>query len=222
MDKFYKILSEYDLSCVEKMDTYWRMVEEKNKYLNLTRITEISEVANKHFLDSLSVLKLADLSKGRILDIGTGAGFPGVPIAICTGNADVTLLDSSKKKMEFVRNACSELDIDVNVITGRAEELGEEHRASYDYIVSRAVAELRILLELAVPLLKLGGVFFAYKRKSESEFSAAKNAIKKLGIEFSGEYATGIEDHVILSFKKTIETDHKYPRKYSQIKSKPL
>ena len=222
MDKFYEALSEYDLPCVEKMYDYWRMVEEKNKYLNLTRITEISEVANKHFLDSLSLLKLADLSKGKILDIGTGAGFPGVPIAICTGNADVTLLDSSEKKMKFVRNACSELDIDVTVITGRAEELGEAHRASYDYVVSRAVAELRILLELAVPLLKLGGVFFAYKRKSESELSAAKNAIKKLGVQFAGEFATGIEDHVILCFKKTVETDKKYPRKYSQIKSKPL
>lgn len=139
------------------MERYWDIVAKTNQTLNLTRITEPEEVAKKHFLDSLSVLNIADLSTGRILDIGTGAGFPGVPLSICTGNENITLLDSSRKKIEFVKNACAELGINVKTLNARAEDLSSNQRDSYDYIVSRAVAELRILIEIAIPLLKKGG-----------------------------------------------------------------
>ena len=211
MNVFKEILSDYGREKAEMMERYWGIVAKTNQTLNLTRITEPEEVAKKHFLDSLSVLNIADLSTGRILDIGTGAGFPGVPLSICTGNENITLLDSSRKKIEFVKNACAELGINVKTL-----------RDSYDYIVSRAVAELRILIEIAIPLLKKGGVFFAYKRNSESELMNAGGAIEKLGAELIRTYDTGIEDHVILCFEKKRETDKKYPRRYAQIKSKPL
>ena len=131
-------------------------------------------------------------------------------------------MDSSRKKIEFVKNACAELGINVKTLNARAEDLSSNQRDSYDYIVSRAVAELRILIEIAIPLLKKGGVFFAYKRNSESELMNAGGAIEKLGAELIRTYDTGIEDHVILCFEKKRETDKKYPRRYAQIKSKPL
>ena len=107
MNVFKEILSDYGREKAEMMERYWGIVAKTNQTLNLTRITEPEEVAKKHFLDSLSVLNIADLSTGRILDIGTGAGFPGVPLSICTGNENITLLDSSRKKIEFVKNACA-------------------------------------------------------------------------------------------------------------------
>lgn len=222
MNVFKEILSDYGREKAEMMERYWDIVAKTNQTLNLTRITEPEEVAKKHFLDSLSVLNIADLSTGRILDIGTGAGFPGVPLSICTGNENITLLDSSRKKIEFVKNACAKLGINVKTLNARAEDLSSNQRDSYDYIVSRAVAELRILIEIAIPLLKKGGVFFAYKRNSESELMNAGGAIEKLGAELIRTYDTGIEDHVILCFEKKRETDKKYPRRYAQIKSKPL
>lgn len=222
MNVFEEILVDYGREKAEIMQSYWEIVDSTNKTLNLTRITETEEVVKKHFLDSLKVLDIADLKKGKILDIGTGAGFPGVPLAICTENPDITLLDSSGKKIEFVKNACAKLGINVRTVNARAEELSKDERDSYDYIVSRAVAELRILIEMAMPLLKKGGLFFAYKRNSESELENAKGAIAKLGAELVRRYDTGIEDHVILCFEKKKDTDKKYPRRYAQIKSKPL
>jgi 16S rRNA (guanine527-N7)-methyltransferase len=205
---------------------FYTAVAEKNKVMNLTRITEPGESAVRHFYDSACVLKYVDFSAGaKIIDIGTGAGFPGVPLAILRPDISVTLLDSSEKKTDFLRQAAGELGLKIEVLTGRAEELGHSsQREKYDIAVSRAVASLPALLELCLPFVKTGGLFVAYKGADYAEeIKASTNAVKAMHAEAKDVFLPyESRANALIVFRKLKETDARFPRKYAQIKNKPL
>ena len=207
---------------------YAELLVEKNKVMNLTAITEPADIATLHFLDSVAMLSLVDLKEKKIADIGTGAGFPGVPLRIVEPTIRLTLLDSLNKRIDFLKEVCEDLGLnDVECIHGRAEEFASNHRESYDIVTSRAVANLQMLSELCLPLVKVGGYFLSMKAvDSEEEVNAAKAAIKILGgkIEKVTDYTIpGTEvQHRLIFIKKIQETPKKYPRTFAKIKKNPL
>ena len=207
---------------------YGELLVEKNKVMNLTAITEPHDVATLHFLDSVAMLTLADLKGKKMADIGTGAGFPGMPLRIVEPSLRLTLLDSLNKRIDFLKEVCADLGLnDVACIHGRAEEFAANHREDYDIVTSRAVANLQMLSELCLPLVKVGGYFLSMKAvDSEKEVNAAKNAIKTLGgqIEKVVDYAIPGTDvqHRLIFIKKIKETPKKYPRAFAKIKKNPL
>ena len=207
---------------------YSELLVEKNKVMNLTAITEPHDVATLHFLDSVAMLTLADLKGKKMADIGTGAGFPGMPLRIVEPSLRLTLLDSLNKRIDFLKEVCADLGLnDVECIHGRAEEFAANHREDYDIVTSRAVANLQMLSELCLPLVKVGGYFLSMKAvDSEEEVNAAKNAIKTLGgqIEKVVDYAIPGTDvqHRLIFIKKIKETPKKYPRAFAKIKKNPL
>ena len=159
-------------------------VVEQNKVMNLTAITEPQQVAKLHLLDSLTLLTLEDLRGKKVIDVGCGAGFPGVPVKIACPEADVTLLDSLGKRMQWLEMALPTLGVDAKCVTARAEEEVAHCREQYDYATSRAVARLNILLELTAPYVKVGGKVLAMKgTAAQEELGEAKNAIAKLGLK---------------------------------------
>ena len=207
---------------------YADLLVEKNKVMNLTAITEPGDIATLHFLDSVAMLTLADLKGKKMADIGTGAGFPGMPLRIVEPSIRLTLLDSLNKRIDFLKEVCDDLGLsDVECIHGRAEEFAVGHRESYDIVTSRAVANLQMLSELCLPLVKVGGYFLSMKSvDSEQEVNNAKNAIKTLGgrIEKVVDYTIpGTEvQHRLIFIKKMQETPKKYPRAFAKIKKNPL
>ena len=207
---------------------YADLLVEKNKVMNLTAITEPADIATLHFLDSVAMLTLADLKGKKMADVGTGAGFPGMPLKIVEPSLQLTLLDSLNKRIDFLKEVCADLGLkDVECVHGRAEEFAANHRESYDIVTSRAVANLQMLSELCLPLVKLGGYFLSMKAvDSEEEVNAAKNAIKTLGgqIEKVVDYAIPGTDvqHRLIFIKKIKETPKKYPRAFAKIKKNPL
>ena len=207
---------------------YADLLVEKNKVMNLTAITEPGDIATLHFLDSVAMLTLADLKEKKMADIGTGAGFPGMPLRIVEPSIRLTLLDSLNKRIDFLKEVCDDLGLsDVECIHGRAEEFTVGHRESYDIVTSRAVANLQMLSELCLPLVKVGGYFLSMKSvDSEQEVNDAKNAIKTLGgrIEKVVDYTIpGTEvQHRLIFIKKMQETPKKYPRAFAKIKKNPL
>ena len=207
---------------------YGELLVEKNKVMNLTAITEPHDVATLHFLDSVAMLTLADLKGKTMADVGTGAGFPGMPLRIVEPSLRLTLLDSLNKRIDFLKEVCADLGLnDVACIHGRAEEFAANHREDYDIVTSRAVANLQMLSELCLPLVKVGGYFLSMKAvDSEEEVNAAKNAIKTLGgqIEKVVDYAIPGTDvqHRLIFIKKIKETPKKYPRAFAKIKKNPL
>ena len=207
---------------------YGELLVEKNKVMNLTAITDPHDVATLHFLDSVAMLTLADLKGKKMADIGTGAGFPGMPLRIVEPSLRLTLLDSLNKRIDFLKEVCADLGLnDVECIHGRAEEFAANHREDYDIVTSRAVANLQMLSELCLPLVKVGGYFLSMKAvDSEEEVNAAKNAIKTLGgqIEKVVDYAIPGTDvqHRLIFIKKIKETPKKYPRAFAKIKKNPL
>ena len=207
---------------------YGELLVEKNKVMNLTAITEPHDVATLHFLDSVAMLTLADLKGKKMADIGTGAGFPGMPLRIVEPSLRLTLLDSLNKRIDFLKEVCADLGLnDVECIHGRAEEFAANHREDYDIVTSRAVANLQMLSELCLPLVKVGGYFLSMKAvDSEEEVNAAKTAIKTLGgqIEKVVDYAIPGTDvqHRLIFIKKIKETPKKYPRAFAKIKKNPL
>ena len=215
-----------DLKYIEALEQFSAMLVEKNKVMNLTGITEPREVATLHLLDSLSLLPLAPLVGKKIVDVGTGAGFPGVPLKIVLPESHVTLLDSLNKRIDFLRESCDALGLnDVDCVHARAEEFG--HREEYDYAVSRAVAALPVLCELCLPLVKVGGEFLAMKSShTEEEINAAKAAIALLGgrIKEVIDYTIPTTDivHRVVRIEKIAPTAKKYPRRFAQIKKQPL
>ena len=207
---------------------YADLLVEKNKVMNLTAITEPGDIATLHFLDSVAMLTLADLKGKKMADIGTGAGFPGMPLQIVEPSIRLTLLDSLNTRIDFLKEVCDDLGLsDVECIHGRAEEFAVGHRESYDIVTSRAVANLQMLSELCLPLVKVGGYFLSMKSvDSEQEVNDAKNAIKTLGgrIEKVVDYTIpGTEvQHRLIFIKKIQETPKKYPRAFAKIKKNPL
>lgn len=215
-----------DLQYLQPLEQFSALLVEKNKVMNLTGITEPREVATLHLLDSLSLLPIAPLSGKSIVDVGTGAGFPGVPLKIVLPESHVTLLDSLNKRIDFLRESCDALGLsDVECVHARAEEFG--HRESFDYAVSRAVASLPILCELCLPLVKVGGAFLAMKSShTEEEIQSAKPAIAMLGgrIREVVDYTIPTTDivHRVVYIEKIAPTAKKYPRRFAQMKKQPL
>lgn len=214
-----------------QFDKYYRLLREWNEKINLTAIIEEEDVAQKHFVDCISPLKKGKLlPNSSVIDVGTGAGFPGLVLKIFEPSLKLTLVDSLNKRVNFLNAVIKELDLcDVTTIHSRAEELGKnkEHREKYDYCVSRAVANLATLCELCLPLVKPGGEFISLKGpKAEEELSEAKKAIGILGGEFDEIINYGIcetdYDHNLVIIKKKSPTPPAYPRNAPKPSKEPI
>ena len=200
-------------------------VVKQNEVMNLTAITEPEAVAKLHLLDSLTVAATVDLSGKRLIDVGCGAGFPGVPTAICCPDARVTLLDSLGKRVTWLQTILPQLGVSAECITARAEEAVADRRESYDYATSRAVARLNILLELTAPYVKVGGAVLAMKgAAAKEELSEARSAIQKLGLKLEAvkEYPIDGASHSVIVLRKVAPTPKQYPRRFAKIKQAPL
>ncbi len=205
------------------------LLVEQNKTMNLTAITDPDGIAVKHFADSISVLTATEFAENaRILDVGTGAGFPGIPLLIMRPDLDLTMLDSTAKKLKYVANTVNELGLSANVLHTRAEEAGQskEYRETFDIVCSRAVAALNVLCEYCLPFVKVGGYFAAMKAaKAQEEIDGAKAAIKLLGGKIVEEKSFRLSDggeRNIIIIKKISHVPPKYPRVSAQIAKKPL
>ena len=197
----------------------------QNEVMNLTAITQPAAVAKLHLLDSLTVLKAVDLKGKRLIDVGCGAGFPGVPLAIACPEAEITLLDSLGKRIAWLQTVLPQLGIRAQCITARAEEAVAERRESYDVATSRAVARLNILLELTAPYVKVGGAVVAMKgAAAQEELEEAKNAIRRLGLKLEKVHTFSIDgaNHSVIVLRKIAATPAQYPRRYAKIKQAPL
>lgn len=220
-----QLIKQSGISCTgEAMalcEQYYKLVVDANKRTNLTRITSESQAAQMHFFGAIELLKYVELPQGaKVIDIGTGAGFPGVPLKIVRDDIDMTLLDSSGKKSEFVRQATKEIGLDAAVLSIRAEE-AEELKETFDVALSRAVASLPMLVELCVPLVKVGGLFVAWKgEKFAQELVDASKAIAELGCVISATHNVG--EGAIIVMQKNKPTPEIYPRRFAKIKSEPL
>ena len=219
-----------DVQC-DKLYRFYEMVIEKNKVMNLTAITDYEEFVIKHFVDSLMIAKVMDMTMPMtVLDIGTGAGFPGVPIKIVYQETKVLLLDSLNKRLNFLNEVIAELGLkDITTIHSRAEELQAkgEYRENFDLCVSRAVSALPTLSEYCLPYVKLGGKFVAYKATgADEEIEASKTAIRVLGGEIKETAHFTIKDtdytRVLISIEKIKNTPKKYPRSGGKPGKNPL
>ena len=225
VEKIGLVLSDEQIN---KFEIYYHKLIEVNEYMNLTAITEHDEVYVKHFIDSLYLLKNIDNSKKYdICDVGSGAGFPGLPLAIADKNANVFIVDSLNKRINFLNSLFKELDM-TNIIAlhNRAEDYAKEKREAFDYVTARAVARLNILSELCLPLVKVGGYFISMKANLDEELDEARSSIEKLGgkiekvIDYELPYDMGKRKIVLI--KKEKPTPKAYPRKFSDIKRNPL
>ena len=213
-----------DESCNRLCD-FGHAVIEQNKVMNLTAITEPSQVAKLHLLDSLTLLTLRDLNGKKMIDVGCGAGFPGVPVKIACPGVQLTLLDSLGKRMAWLEQVLPTLGVDAECVTARAEEAVIERREQYDVATSRAVARLNILLELTAPYVKVGGAVLAMKgAAAREELAEAKNAIRKLGLQLETVQEFPVDDtaHAVIVLRKVAPTPPQYPRRYAKIKQAPL
>ena len=215
----------------KQFDTYYKLLIEWNEKINLTAITEEQDVAYKHFIDCLSIFKTDIIADGaKIIDVGTGAGFPGLPMKIYNNTLDVTLVDSLNKRLNFLQEVTTTLGLnDITCVHGRAEDLGHDkkYREKYDICASRAVANLATLCELCLPFVKVGGYLAALKGpKAEEEIEQAQKALKLLGgkvekvIKYS--IADTDYDHNIVLIKKISAVSPKYPRKAPKPSKEPL
>lgn len=214
-----------DETTCRSLCAFGEAVVEQNKVMNLTAITEPDQVAKLHLLDSLTLLTLQDLSGKTIIDVGCGAGFPGVPVKIACPGAKLTLLDSLGKRMNWLSQILPTLGVEAECVTARAEEAVESRREQYDVATSRAVARLNILLELTAPYVKVGGCVMAMKgMAAKEELSEAKNAISKLGLKLESvtEFPIDGTAHSVIVLRKVAPTPAKFPRRYAKIKQMPL
>ena len=196
----------------------------QNEVMNLTGITDDKGVANLHLLDSLTVMASADLQGKTLIDVGCGAGFPGVPLAIASG-AKITLLDSLGKRMKWLESCLPQLGIEAECVTARAEEAVATRRESYDFATSRAVARLNILLELTAPYVKVGGAVLAMKgTAAKEELAECGNAMKKLGLKLEDvkEFPIDGTNHAVIILRKVAPTPKQFPRRFAKIKQAPL
>lgn len=209
----------------EKLCAFARAMLRQNEVMNLTAITEETQVAKLHLLDSLTVLCCADLKGKSLIDVGCGAGFPGVPLAIACPEAKITLLDSLGKRVKWLEEILPQLGINAECVTARAEEAVATRRERYDFATSRAVARLNILLELTAPYVKVGGAVLAMKgAAAKEELSECAGAIKKLGLKLEEvrEFPVDGTSHAVIVLRKIAPTPKQYPRRYAKIKQSPL
>lgn len=225
-NEFAKYGLDLSETVYDKLKIYCNFLIECNNYVNLTAITDPIDILYKHFIDSILLAKYGEISGGiSIIDVGTGAGFPSVPLKIFLPNLKITLLDSLNKRIEFLKKLCDKLEVEAEFIHGRAEDISKnlEYREKFDVSCARAVANLSVLSELCIPFLSVGGSFIAMKGPNE-DISSAVGAVEILGGIVSREtnYVLENENRRIIQIKKISQTPTKYPRNSSQIKKKPL
>jgi len=208
---------------------YYDFLELKGKSINLTAISGLEETTCLHFLDSIALLNAGSFENKRVIDIGSGAGFPGVPLKIVEPSINLTLLEATGKKVTFLKELCNKLGIEASFVNARAEVASHEseNREAYDIAISRAVARMNVLCEICLPFVSVNGLFIAMKSlDSEDEIEEAKSAIAAMGAQLRDNYEYEIpgtdRTHRAIIVRKTSNTPSKYPRRYAKIQRAPL
>ena len=212
---------------INKLDEYYNILKQENQKYNLTRIVEKNDVYLKHFYDSLTITKIINIENKSICDLGTGAGFPGLVLAICFPSAKLTLIESNGKKCNFLNIVKENLSLEnVTVINARVEEYAKANRELYDIVTARAVAPIKHLLEYGVPLVKINGYFIGMKANVEEEIKNIENYYDKLNINEESKIVFNLPKEeslrTLLKYKKLEKTNIKYPRRYSEILKKEI
>lgn len=218
---------ELNVQTINALETYHNILKEENEKYNLTRIIEKEDVYLKHFYDSLTITKIINITNQSICDLGSGAGFPGLVLAICFPNAKLTLIEANGKKCNFLGIVKEKLSLNnVNIINTRVEEYAKNNREIFDIVTARAVAPLKHLLEYGVPLVKVGGHFIAMKSKVDEDAKNIENYYNKLNIKEEDKIVFNLpkEDSLrtLLKYQKIEKTNTKYPRRYSEIIKKDI
>jgi 16S rRNA (guanine527-N7)-methyltransferase len=220
---------QLDDKALERFDLYAKLLVEWNEKINLTAITDPEEIVIKHFLDCLTVFSKVEIKEGaKIIDVGTGAGFPGLVMLIARPDLKMTLMDSLNKRLNVIKDILEKLELTADVVHSRAEDGGQNkaYREKYDFSTARAVSNLRDLTEYCLPFVKVGGSFIAMKAaKADEEISAAQKAIKTLGGTVSEKHTFELEDageRNIILIKKISSTPAKFPRPSAKIAKNPL
>ena len=230
-EEFIKELKKINIELTEQqlalLEEYYIILKEENEKYNLTRIIDYQEVYLKHFYDSLTINKIIDIHGQNICDLGSGAGFPGLVLAICFPNSKLTLIESNGKKCYFLNLVKEKLKLNnVIVINERIEDYAKDNREIFDIVTARAVAPLKHLLEYGIPLVKVDGNFIAMKANVENEEQNIKNYLNKLSITEAKRVIFNLPIEyslrTIIKYTKTKETDKKYPRRYNEILKKEL
>ena len=230
-EQLYNYLEHEEIECSDiQLDLLFTLMDstlKQNEKFNLTAITDKGQFVEKMIYDSAVMLHDLDLSRKSIIDIGTGAGFPGMVVRILAPKAEVTLLDSTKKKIDYLLDFAKQNNLEVTGVSKRAEDYARNNREQYDYAVARAVASLNILLEIIMPLVKVGGTFIAMKGPEYvEEVNACKNAFKKLHCHIEHVYEIELPEskqkRAIVYIQKDEVANKKYPRQYNEIKKQPL
>ncbi len=230
-EEFIKELKKININLnnetLAKLNEYYNILYEENKKYNLTRIINKEEVYLKHYYDSLTITKIINIKDQSICDLGSGAGFPGLVLAICFPSSNITLIESNGKKCKFLNLVKEKLNLkNVTILNTRIEEYAKTNREKYSIVTARAVAPLKHLLEYGIPLVKTGGYFIAMKSNIEKEETNIKNYLTKLDIQeenriiFNLPYENSLR--TLIKFKKQKETNLKYPRKYNEIIKKEI
>ena len=207
----------------QKLNTYCQFLLQENEKYNLTAITDVNEVWQKHFVDSI-LGSIAIPQNASVCDVGSGAGFPAIPLKIAREDISVTLVDSLNKRINFTQTLCNELGIEANFFHDRVEDFAKTHSEQYDVATARAVAPLNVLLEYTAQIVRLGGVFVAYKTDL-SEIDGAKHAAKLLGLQFEKHFDFTLPDgskRAILVYRKIAHTPKQYPRGQNKPRKQPL